>query len=56
MGAWYRANAGGFVTTDGLAAHLTSWSGVDVAPWFDRYVYGRSSTPKPELNLGPGPR
>ena len=41
MADWYRANAGGFVTTTGLQAHLTRWSGVDVGPWFDRYVHGR---------------
>ena len=41
MADWYRANAGEFVTTDGLAAHLTAWSGVDVGPWWARYVHGR---------------
>jgi hypothetical protein len=42
MAAWYAANAGGLVTTDGLEAHLRSWSGVDIGPWWDRYVHGRS--------------
>ena len=41
MADWYRANAGGLVTTDGLAAHLKSWSGVDIGPWWARYVHGR---------------
>jgi len=41
MGAWYRAYAGELVTTGGLATFLASWAGVDVAPWFDRFVYGR---------------
>ncbi|MGI8491819.1 MAG: hypothetical protein ACR2NJ_03530, partial [Acidimicrobiales bacterium] len=42
MAAWYQANAGGLVTTDGLEDHLRSWSGADVGPWFDRYVHGQS--------------
>lgn len=41
MADWYRANAGGLITTDGLAAHLKSWSGVDIGPWWARYVHGR---------------
>ncbi|MGH9055869.1 MAG: hypothetical protein ACRDYY_08425 [Acidimicrobiales bacterium] len=41
MADWYRANAGGAATTNGLAAHLTAWSGIDVAPWWARYVHGR---------------
>jgi hypothetical protein len=41
MADWYRANAGGLVTTDGLAAHLKTWSGVDIGPWWARYVHGR---------------
>jgi hypothetical protein len=41
MAAWYRANAGGLVTTDGLFAHLCRWADVDLAPWWDRYVHGR---------------
>ena len=41
MAAWYRDNAGGLVTTDGLEAHLRRWSGVDITPWWDRYVHGR---------------
>jgi hypothetical protein len=41
MAAWYRANAGGLVTTDGLQRHLSGWSGVDVGPWFARYVHGQ---------------
>jgi hypothetical protein len=40
MADWYRANAGGFVTTDGLERHLSKTSGVDVGPWFQRYVHG----------------
>ncbi|MBV9659526.1 MAG: hypothetical protein JO337_00045 [Acidimicrobiales bacterium] len=42
MSDWYRVNAGGLVTTDGLAAHLKAWSGVDIGPWWARYVHGRS--------------
>ncbi len=42
MADWYRAHAGGFVTTAGLEEHLTAWSGVDLGPWFERYVYGGS--------------
>ncbi len=38
---WYRANAGKMVTTDGLAAHLKAWSGLDIGPWWARYVHGR---------------
>jgi hypothetical protein len=41
MATWYQANAGGLVTTDGLSRHLSGWSGVDVGPWFARYVHGR---------------
>jgi hypothetical protein len=41
MADWYRANAGGLVTTDGLAAHLRAWSGADIGPWWARYVHGR---------------
>jgi hypothetical protein len=41
MAGWYQTHAGGFVTTDGLQAHLTRWSGIDVGPWFARYVHGR---------------
>jgi len=42
MAAWYRAHAGGLVSTDGLEAHLGEWAGVDVGPWFRRYVHGES--------------
>ncbi len=41
MADWYRANAGGLVTTDGLGAHLKLWSGIDISPWWARYVHGR---------------
>ena len=41
MADWYRANAGRAVTTDGLAAHLSAWSGIDIGPWWARYVHGR---------------
>jgi hypothetical protein len=41
MSDWYRANAGRAVTTDGLGAHLAAWSGVDISPWWARYVHGR---------------
>jgi hypothetical protein len=42
MAAWYRANAGRLVTTDGLERHLHAWSGLDVGPWFRRFVHGES--------------
>jgi len=41
MADWYRANAGELVTTDGLAAHLKLWSGLDLAPMWARFVHGR---------------
>lgn len=41
MAGWYGANAGGLVSTDSLESHLTRASGVDVGPWFARYVHGR---------------
>ena len=41
MADWYRSNAGGLATTDGLQAHLRLWSGVDIGPWWARYVHGR---------------
>ncbi len=41
MAAWYRANAGGLVSTDGLESHLRAWSGVDIGPWWQRYVHGQ---------------
>jgi hypothetical protein len=40
MAEWYQHNRGELVTTDGLERHLTEWSGVDVGPWFKRYVHG----------------
>jgi hypothetical protein len=42
MADWYKGNAGRLVTTDGLAAHLTAWGGIDISPWWARYVHGRS--------------
>ncbi len=41
MAEWYRANAGRSATTDGLAAHLSAWSGIDISPWWARFVHGR---------------
>jgi hypothetical protein len=41
MADWYRAHAGSLATTDGLAAHLKAWSGIDIGPWWARYVHGR---------------
>jgi hypothetical protein len=41
MAGWYQQNAGGFVTTAGLAGHLSRAAEKDLAPWFDRYVHGR---------------
>jgi hypothetical protein len=41
MAAWYAANAGGLVTTDGLQAHLQSWSGAEIGGLWARYVHGR---------------
>jgi hypothetical protein len=42
MADWYRDNAGRLVTTDGLVDHLGRYSGIDLSPWWDRYVHGRS--------------
>jgi hypothetical protein len=41
MATWYRANVGDLITTDGLERHLSQWSGVEVGPWFERYVHGQ---------------
>lgn len=41
MADWYRSNAGGLVTTDGLQAHLKLWGGIDLGPLWARYVHGR---------------
>ncbi len=41
MADWYRANASGLVTTDGLLHHLRAWSGLDISPMWARYVHGR---------------
>lgn len=41
MADWYRSNVGTLVTTDGLGAHLKAWSGVDIGPWWARFVHGR---------------
>jgi hypothetical protein len=40
MASWYRANVGELVTTEGLQHHLEGWSGVNLDPWFRRYVHG----------------
>lgn len=40
MAAWYQQHRGGLITTDGLEQHLREWSGMDVGPWFKRYVHG----------------
>jgi hypothetical protein len=44
MADWYRANVGRPVTTDGLERHLEEWSGLDLAPWFRRYVHGEDGS------------
>jgi hypothetical protein len=41
MASWYSTHAGGFVSTDGLQEHLSTWSATECRPWFDRYVHGR---------------
>jgi len=41
LAAYFAANAGGFVATAALEAHLADSLGVDVTPWWDRYVRGR---------------
>jgi hypothetical protein len=41
MAGFYTANRGGLITTEGLLAHLQAGAGVDLTPWWDRYVYGR---------------
>lgn len=45
MASWYRANAGKLVSTEGLLRHLSEWSGVDLSPWWHRYVYGGEPPP-----------
>ena len=40
MAAFYRANAGGFMSTDELERHLSVALGVELKPWFGRYVRG----------------
>jgi aminopeptidase N len=41
LAGWYREHVGGFATTAQLAEHLERWSGLELGPWWDRYVYGR---------------
>lgn len=41
MAAFYMANRGGLITTDGLQRHLQSFSDIDLDPWWARYVHGR---------------
>jgi hypothetical protein len=41
LATFFSVNAGGFVSTAGLEAHLAATLGVEVAPWWDRYVRGR---------------
>ena len=41
MGAWYRAHAGGLVTTAGLRAALEGWAGVDLGMLWEPLVHGR---------------
>ncbi len=41
MAAFYRRHRGGLVTTDELQRHLQSCTGVDLDPWWARYVHGR---------------
>jgi aminopeptidase N len=42
MAQLYRERAGGFVSTDDLGRHLSESLGIDVGPWWDRYVWGRA--------------
>jgi hypothetical protein len=44
LAAWHKAHSGGPASTHELAAHLESWCGRDLAPWWDRYVYGAASS------------
>jgi hypothetical protein len=37
----YQTHAGGFLSTDSLAAELSEALAVDLTPWWDRYVWGR---------------
>lgn len=43
LAAYYGTRAGGFATTDDLQQHLCDYLGLDLGPWWDRYVRGRSS-------------
>lgn len=40
MASWYQAHAGDLVSTEGLERHLSEWSGKDLGPLWERYVYG----------------
>jgi hypothetical protein len=44
LASWHKAHSGGPASTRELAAHLESWCGRDLAPWWDRYVYGAASS------------
>ena len=43
MAAVYRAHAGGFLSSDGLADALRDWSGVDLTDLWARYVHGQGA-------------
>jgi hypothetical protein len=44
LAAWHKDHSGGPATSRQLAAHLGSWCGRDLAPWWDRYVHGAASS------------
>jgi hypothetical protein len=41
LAEWHGSYAGKLASTEDLARHMTSWCGRDLAPWWDRYVYGQ---------------
>ncbi len=47
MADWYQAHRGGLISTEGLGEHLSRWSGVDISPWWDRYVHGLDASSSP---------
>ncbi len=41
--AWHKAHSGRPASTRELAAHMESWCGRDLTPWWDRYVHGAAN-------------
>jgi hypothetical protein len=38
---WHHRFGGSMATSQDLCAHMSSWCGRDLGPWWDRYVYGQ---------------